>query len=72
MEEVEPKKLSSRTVNEAVDRSDWNVVGQFGSMMYWNWDKIPSDGDGICQLLQWTRLAKVVHFPLGYYPSLAY
>jgi hypothetical protein len=51
-------------------QADWNVVGKFDAMSYWNWDKIPSDGDVMPQLLQWARLAEAVsyHFRVSSQP----
>ncbi|OWA51926.1 hypothetical protein BV898_16386 [Hypsibius exemplaris] len=61
LEEPSTKKKSSLVEKDDQREADrWNVVGKFDSMTYWNWDKLPTDSDGLHQLLQWTRLAEAM------------
>lgn len=42
------------------DERKFYVVNNFNKLIFWNWDKVPSDNDSITQALQWVDIAETV------------
>lgn len=51
---------SVQPMTENDDRKFY-VVHDFNSIIYWNWDKVPSKNDAIDQALVWIDIAEAVN-----------
>lgn len=40
--------------------SHLEVTQQFNEFTYWNWDKVPSNGDRIVSALDWIEISRAV------------
>ena len=40
---------------------DMRATAKFNSMTYWNYDRVPGEGDTFQQAMQWVDVAKVLH-----------